>query len=620
MGERAVILASIFFLLHNLTLSLRAGPAQGGARRISASVPVLPLNDLKPGMKGTIRTVFRGDQIEEFGFEVLGIMKNLLGPKQDVILVQLRGAKPEFTGVVSGMSGSPAYIDGKLIGALSFRFGIFAKEPIAGVTPIESMLSLLEITEQKPPSRAAGPGPWDPAPAFAVTDPSGDTGPNPRPQPASDPAPLLEPIPTPLFFSGFRQETVDRFARVFRRHHLIPIRGGGGSLTSLQFSPENTSDFVPGAPVSAVLVGGDLGIYATGTLSYRDKDRVLAFGHPFFQIGYTNMPMAKASILTTLASELASFKIAELKEIVGTIRQDRLTAIKGQIGVKPEMIPVRVDVQSPFRGQVPYRYEVFQHPFLTPLLFDITLFESILGSLEQSDEMTIEYDGTVRISGHPDVRFKDRFTSSDYSLLSPVPFEAASQIGGLFNRLFNNGFETPKITGVEISFRVREERRSATIEELRVEREEVRPGEEINVYAFLRPYRGDLVLKTFRLKIPERVTRGDQLTVAVSDAAALRMKERRLAPTNPGSLDRLIEVLNRDRTGDRVYCHLSQTGAGYFINDQLFPSLPLSVMSVIDSSRISTDASRINESLLLVLEQEAGQVVRGNRRLTLTVR
>src|SRR5262245_37878570 len=619
MIKRAIIIGCVCFLLHDPTFGVRAGSPQGEEVRSVPSVPILPLSEVKPGMKGTIRTVFRGDQIEEFGFEVLGIMKNLLGPKQDIILVQLRGARPEFTGVVGGMSGSPVYIDGKRIGALSLRFGIFSKEPIAGVTPIESMLSLLAIAGDQPRSRAANSRPWEIEPATAVADLRGDLQPTVAPQGSGDAARLFEPIPTPLFFSGFRQETIDRFAAVFRHHHLVPIRGGGGSTDNLQFSPENTSDFVPGAPVSAVLVGGDLGIYATGTLSYRDKDRVLAFGHPFFQIGNTDMPMAKATILTTLASELASFKIAQLKEIVGTIRQDRLTAVKGLIGVRPEMIPVQVSVQSPFRGLVPYRYEVFQHPFLTPLLFNITLFESVLGSLEQSDEMTVEYEGTIRIDGHADVRLRDRLTSSDSSFFSPVPFQAASQIGLVFSRLFNNGYEVPKITGVEVSLRLAEERRSAAIEELRAAKEEVRAGEELAVYAFLRPYRGDLILKTFNLKIPAGVSRGDQLTVTVSDAATLRAKERRLGPVNPGSLAQSIELLNRDRAIDRVYCYLSQSGPGFFIHDRLLPSLPLSVLSVIDSSRSSADASRVNESLLTVIEQEVGQVVRGNRKVTLTV-
>jgi hypothetical protein len=619
MTTRTIILAVFCILCPEFITVPRAAPLQRTEpAAIPASVPVMSLAEVQTGMQGVIRTVFRGDQIEEFGFEVLGVMKNLLGPKQDIILVQLKGEKPEFTGVVAGMSGSPAYINGRLVGALSLRFGSFAKEPIAGLTPIESMLSVFKIDEQKP-RRAAAAARSELALEGPVPDQTDSQPSKTPPYDPSRPTSLLEPVPTPLFFTGFRQEVVDRFAPLFRQHNLVAVQGGGVSASSAEFRPERTADFVPGSPVSAVLVSGDLGLYATGTLSYRDGNRVLAFGHPFFQIGATDIPMARSTILKTLASSYASFKIAELQEIVGTIRQDRLTAIQGSIGIKPQTIPVRVDVESPFRGLVPYRYEVFQHPSLTPMLFNMTLYESILSSLEQSDEMTIEYTGKIGIEGYPDLRIRDRFTSSESSLFFPVSFQAASQIGNYFSRLFNNGYETPKITGVEISFRVAEEHRFATIEELRTEKAEVRPGDEVLIYAYLRPYRGDLIVRTFRLKIPPYVTRGDILSVIVCDAATLRARERIYGSSGAGSLRQLIETLNRERAGDRVYCQLSQVAPGYFVRDRLLSSLPLSVLSVMDSSRASADISRVSESPMLVEEQEVSQVVRGFRRVNLIV-
>jgi hypothetical protein len=621
MISRGAFLAVVSLLFLGLAGAVGAGQDRV-LRTSSTSVPIMPLNEIKPGMTGTIRTVFRGDQIEEFGFEVLGIMKNSLGPKQDIILVRLRGTKPEFTGVVAGMSGSPVYIDGKLIGALSLRFGLFAKEPVAGITPIESMLSLFEMKEEKPPSPGREGEKEREGDQEIVASSSLSISPSPHlsiSPSLSDASRWLEPIPSPLFFSGFSQEVIDRFAPLFRQHHLVPLRGGAGSLAGLSFTAE-TADFVPGAPVAGVLVAGDLGIYGTGTLSYRDKDRVLAFGHPFFQIGATDMPMAKATVLTTLASEMASFKIAEVKEVVGTIRQDRLTAIMGLVGAKPNMIPVRINVRSPFRGLLPYRYEVFHHPALTPLLFNMTLSASVLNALEQADDITIEYSGTIRLAGHPEVRLQDRLTSSDNSFFVPVAFQAANQIGGVFGRLFTNRYETPKITGVEIDIRVVEERRLAVIEEMRASREEVRPGEQVTVVAVLRPYRGERMVKSFTLKIPENVTRGDQLIVTVSDANTLRVKERRFVTGATGSLDEFIEVLNRDRVNDRVYCQLSHQAPGYLIQDRLLPSLPPSIISVIESSRTSASAVRVNESPLVVQDQEVGLVVSGSRDVTLTVR
>ncbi len=609
--------SALIFTLCCTSLSAAPGSArQNGPQTSPASVSLMPLAEVRTGMKGAIRTVFQGSAIEEFGFEVLGVMKNVLGPKQDIILVQLKGQKPEFTGVVAGMSGSPAYIDGRLVGALSLRFGSFAKEPVAGVTPIESMLSVFK----------AGAGPRPSTGRTAVVPDAGPSdlgGGEMQPTRASDPSDsshLLSPIPTPLFMTGFREEVVDRFAPVFRQHNLVPSLGGSRSAAAAEFRPAAAADFVPGAPVSGVLVSGDLGIYATGTLSYRDGDRVLAFGHPLLQIGSTEMPMARATILKTLASVAGSFKIAELDEIIGTFRQDRLTAIQGIIGAKPRTIPVRVSVESALRGTLPYRYEIFQHPALTPMLFNITLYESILGSLEQSDEMTIELSGKINVENQPEIRIHDRFTSSDSSYFLPVPYMAAMQIGNYFSRLYGNGYEVPRIVGTEFAFHVSEERRTATIEDIRCENREVLPGEEATVYVTLRPYRGQLQVRTFKIRIPDHVVRGDTLIAYANDAATQRMRERSFNSTGTGSLRELIEVINRERAGDRLYCQLSQASPGYFIRDRMLPSLPLSVLSVLDLSQGSSELTRVRESPLLLEEQEVNYVVRGSRRLNLTVR
>lgn len=245
MMKRIIVLAVLCILCPESITVPRAAPLQSTVpAAIAAPVPVMPLAEVRAGMQGVIRTVFRGDQIDEFSFEVLGVMKNALGPKQDIILVQLKGEKPEFTGVVAGMSGSPAYINSRLIGALSLRFGSFAKEPIAGLTPIESMLSVFKIDEQKPRRAAAATG-SDPALEGPVPD---RTDGRPAKIPTDDPSRptiLLEPVPTPLFCTGFRQEVVDRFAPLFRQHNLVPVQGGGASASSAEFRPERAAGFVP---------------------------------------------------------------------------------------------------------------------------------------------------------------------------------------------------------------------------------------------------------------------------------------------------------------------------------------------------------------------------------------
>jgi hypothetical protein len=523
------------------------------------------------------------------------------------------GAKPEYTGVVAGMSGSPAMIDGRLVGALSLRIGVFSKEPIGGITPIESMLPLFDIPWPARQQRAS-------APVELHTTQSPATLTKGDPSSSSTVPRLLELIPTPLFFSGFSQNIVDHFAPFFQSYHIVPMLAGSGGAASMEFNPDNTSDFVPGAPVSAVLVSGDLSLYATGTISYRDQDRILAFGHPFFQMGGVNMPMAKSRVLATLPSPLDAFKISQLGETVGTVSQDRLTAISGVIGVKPSMIPIKIDVHSPNRGVVPMRFEVFQHPALTPVLVNITLSQSVFNTIEQNDELTIDYTATIHIDGHADVNIRDSVTSYDRSFFQPVALMTAGQIGGAFSRLFGNRLETPKITGLELIFKLTEQRRAATLEELRLSKQIVRPGDDVDVHAVVRPFRGEPIIKTFKLAIPASVKRGDQLTLVVCDGPTLRGIEQQELSNTTQSLDSLINLLNRERTNGRIYVRLSQTSPGYIVEDRFLPSLPLSVISVLENSRADNQITRVNDTTLVVDSLNADYVVTGKKELTLTVR
>ncbi len=618
MNERMAIFCALGFLLVNVLGAKGDQRSSVSVRGTPVAVPIIRLDEIEPGMEGTIRTVFQGEAIEEFGFRVLGILPHALGPRQDVILVRLTGPKPTYTGVVAGMSGSPAYIDGRLAGALSLRFGLFTKEPIAGITPIESMLQLMRMETEKHPQRTGLWRTWSIDAIKGSSDRGAAAAPRAGSAGGSGRPRLLEPIPSPLFFSGFRQQVIDWFAPLLERYHLKPITIGGGSTGGGQLRPERGADLVPGAPIAAVLVAGDLSVYATGTVSYRDGERVLAFGHPFFQLGTTDMPMATAEILTTVASEMSSFKIARLGDIVGTVRQDRLTAIMGLVGVEPNLIPVTVNVISPARGRLSYHYRILRHPTLAPLLLNFTLANSILLSVEQSDELTVRYDGLIHLEGHPAVRVHDMVTSSDASLLQPVPLVVAERINESFARLYNNSVEHPKIRGLDVTFALSEERRSMTIEELRVSKRTVHPGDDIDVYVILRPYRGPRIIKTFRVKIPESVRPEEHLTLMVADASTLRALEHR--GMGAGSLDELIAILNRERPSDHLYVRLSERKPGYVVHDRLLPSLPPSVISVMASDRTASRAVRVDDSPLLIASTAVGAVVRGSAQLTLIVK
>src|SRR3984885_8208621 len=331
-----------------------------------ASAPAVtkffPLSEVRRGMKGVAYTVFEGVNPEPMQVEILGLLKDALGPGQDMILARLHGDKPEYTGVVAGMSGSPVYIDGRLVGALSYRIGQFSKDPIAGITPIEYMLAVRDGGV-----RQAGPGPLGRA---SVSGNEGQVE--------------VQAMETPLVFGGFSQEAVDRFGDRFRAMGLTPVAGLGGS-DSNALQPEPV---VPGSAVSAVLVRGDLSMAGTCTVTYVDPTRLLACGHPITQYGPVDMPMTKAEVVATLASPLNAFKIVNTTQTVGAFTEDRASAILGRFDVKARMIPVTVDVVPPDgKAAKSFNFEVLDNRQLTPSSMLVSVYQTMQATNVSAAEM-----------------------------------------------------------------------------------------------------------------------------------------------------------------------------------------------------------------------------------------
>src|SRR6184192_4019234 len=315
-----------------ITILLASVCSLAASQPAKPSTQFMPLEAVKPGMRGVAYTVFTGIKPQPMEVEVLGVMKGVNGPRQDLILVRLHGAA-EYTGVVAGMSGSPVYVDGKLVGAISYRIGEFSKEPIAGVTPIGEMLEINELDRSQPAGNASP----EAARGDGVTKTSG-------PGAAANldsPQPLIKPIETPLVFTGFAAETLRAFAPQFAAAGIVPVAGVGSVSDDKQPEP-----LEPGSAVSMSLVEGDVNIAATCTVTYLDADHVLACGHPVLQFGAVHMPMRKAQVVATLASPMNSFKIVNTTETVGAFVQDRHSGILGKFDAKPEMIPVTVSVHG----------------------------------------------------------------------------------------------------------------------------------------------------------------------------------------------------------------------------------------------------------------------------------
>ncbi|MGA2989162.1 MAG: SpoIVB peptidase S55 domain-containing protein [Candidatus Korobacteraceae bacterium] len=568
------------------------------------SVPIMPVQDIKAGMQGTAYTVYEGSKPEPMQVEVLGVLRNMTGPNSDVILVRLHGKKPEYTGVVAGMSGSPVYIDGKLIGALAFRIGQFSKEPIAGVTPIASMLEINE-TDASPVAGAPAP----PTPATAVVRTS---GPGEAPQIASV-ASYLQPIDTPLVFNGFRQETLQRFAAQFAQAGIMPVMGAGSADPNVK----DPVPIQPGSSVGAVLVRGDMDISATCTVTYVDANRLLACGHPLMGSGMIDMPMTKSQVLATLPSPANSFKIAMATETIGAFVQDRHNGILGRFGKEPRMIPVTLNINGAARPHT-YHFEVLNQARITPVVMTAAVYNAIQGTNEYGEDTTFRVNGSINIAGFSKVTLNDMYAPSDGG--QPTAAAIAAAVGQNFSRIAENPYQRPDITGVELNLTMMGERRFARLETARTDVTEARPGDEIVVETVLRPYRGERLVRQIPIRIPTSAPRGT-LRILVSDGETLdRLQRQGLVPGRSWDLAETIAMLNKKHANDHLYVSLLEANPQATVQDKIMPALPLSVMNVMEGMRGTQDMVITAESSVNEASTALDYVVAGQQLITVNVR
>lgn len=558
-------------------------------------------------MKGVAYTVFQGTKPEPMDVEVLGILKNADGPKGDVILVRLGGTKAEYTGVVAGMSGSPVYLDGKLAGALAFRIGEFSKEPIAGVTPIAEMLEISAL-DRNPASA--------PIEATSVAHSASKTASPGIANPPSQQAAFtnyLKPIETPLVFNGFSEDTVQRFATQFSSAGIVPVMGAGSVSDDKQPEPMK-----PGSSVSAILVQGDMNIAATCTVTYMDAQHLLACGHPLMQFGMVDLPMTKSTVLATLPSPLNAFKIVNATETVGAFVQDRHNGILGEFGKKAEMIPVTLTIHGESADKQ-FHYEVLNNARLSPVAMMATVFNALHGVNEYGDETTYRMNGSITVDGYPDVTMQDMFATADGG--QPGAMLAAISLGDRFSRIFDNPYSVPAIHGVQLDFNVVRERRWARLESARTDITEARPGDDITIEAMLRPYRGEGVVQHIPIHIPTSTSKGP-LRILVSDGDTLDHLRRGSSLLGRKlDLAATIAFLNKEHVNNRVYVSLLEADPEAMIADKVMPTLPLSIMNVMDGMRGTQDMvvsseSSVNEAATIPLDY----VVAGAQVLTITIK
>ncbi len=586
---------------------------------LPAATVTMPVDEVRPGMRGTGVTVFQGTERSEFSAEIIGVLENAMGPRRNLILARLEGGPLAESGVIQGMSGSPVYVDGRLLGAVSYSMGSFPKDTIAGITPIAEMLR----DDSGSSSRVARAAPRLPLPLATDTLTSLLPDRLTRPDPfATRPGDIsavglssgaaatlgvqLRPIATPLVMTGFTAEAIDHIAPMFRAAGMVAVVGGGVSSQT-----ESDAPLQPGDAVGVSLIRGDLSMAGTGTVTHVDEGRLYAFGHPFYNLGSARFPMTRAYVHTVLPSQAISSKIAAVGEVLGTIDQDRSTGISGSLGAGPRLVPVHVSLNAPDRNRVDsFDFEVVADELFTPLLSYNAMLNTLFTHSREVGSATYVMRGQVELAGHPSVTFEETFSGDAATVM------AGLYLSGPLTALLSNGFGPVTVEGVDVSVTAYDDVRTAQIERVWLDDPRPRPGRTVPLRIVARTHRGDEISRTIMVDIPASA-RG-RLQLLVSDGATLAQLERQQSGQGiqATSLNQLIEALNDARRNNRLYVQLVRQDAGAVVNGRRMASLPPSVLSVLGADRSAGGLTPLRNAALREWSLQLDHVVSGSRSLT----
>jgi hypothetical protein len=571
-------------ILRALAASLLAVSTMGAAPAI------FPLKDVRAGQHGVGRTVFSGSRIEEFQVEILGVLENI-GPKQSIILARLSGGPLAQTGVMQGMSGSPVYIDGKLVGAVALGFEL-AKEPICGIRPIEEMLRV----EPDPKQDAKQDSKRQRASA------------SPRGQFLSGDTRLTE-IATPVSFSGFTAATLEQFAPQLRQLGLDPRQGvsGGGRLPEALGDPKKLE---PGSMISVQLLSGDMNVGADGTVTTIDGNKIYAFGHRLLSAGETELPFARSDVLALLPNLSSSFKISQPQEWMGTITEDRNSAISGLTGRRARMTPIEIKV-----GSNSYRMGLIQDRVLTPLVAQMAVFSAIDTTARSIGAASYTVRGKLNFEGGS-VKL-DNIYSGDVS----VSTLASAGIATPISYALASGFDALKLKDISIEIEVIDQRRQMQIADLVAPRR-ARPGEEIEIAVVLSGENGAETTRKIRYRIPVGAETGP-LYLTASDATSANLVEMQAAYGAAfRSPSQVLDVLNGLHTNTSAYLRIWRSGPTYTVEGRDLPDPPASIAMILGRAQPgSAGLLNVRGAELAELEiASGGNVVTGSKTIQIEVR
>ena len=582
----------------------------------------LPIDEVRPGMVGTGRTVFEGDRIDEFTVRIIGVLRNVVGPRRNLILARLEGGPLADTGVIAGMSGSPVYIDGRLVGAVSYSLGMFTKETIAGITPIDEMVEATAREAPRPTgTRAALTLPVTPealaaaivraygAPSTFARTPADVEVLSASAGVTAETGARLRPIATPLALGGFEPDVADLVGRAFTSGGFTPL-GTAGGRADLKPAPRPLQ---PGDAVGVSLMTGDLELGGTGTVTNIDGSRVYAFGHPFYNLGPTEFPMTRAYVHTLLPSMMSSTKLASNGEVIGLFQQDRATAIAGTLGVRPSLLPIRLALETDRGPKRTFQFEVVRDQLFTPLLAYVSVLNTLRSYERENGASSFSVRGRALVRHYGEVSFEDMFTGDSPSS------GAASYVAGPLTFLLRNEYEPVEIDSLDLTITSLEEPRTATIERVWLDTVDVRPGRTVPLKVMMQSYRGDEVTREIPIEIPSNAS--GTLTVMVADGARLAQWEQREARQlqEAKGVTQIVRAFNKARKNNRVYVRLLSPDAGAVVSGEPLPALPPSVLAVLDGDRSGGQVSPLRNATLGEWEFPADYAVSGARFLSVTV-
>jgi hypothetical protein len=586
----------------------------------TAQTRVIPVAEVRPGMVGVGHTVFQGDKIEEFTVHIIGVLKNVVGPSRDIILARLEGGPLAETGVIAGMSGSPVYIDGRLLGAVSYQLGQFPKEPIAGITPIGEMTEATALAPAVPGSRPVALS-WPPTPqelfrvwsqglggnlpvasAGLPTIVSGDPG-------LAQVATLLRPISVPLVAAGFSGDALGALTPVFTAHGFLPV-----SSSQAQARPVSATSRTlrPGDAMGVALLTGDFVLGATGTVTHVDGDRIYGFGHPMYNLGPTEFPLTQADVHVVLPSLMTSSKLASFGEVVGTVQQDRATAVAGRLGAGPSMIPVTITLNSDRIPSRTFSFSMVRDHTFTPLLTYLTVANVLLSYERGAGPASYTVKGTATVGDHGDIAFEDIFAGDQ-------PANAASAyVAGPLTLLMRNAAEPVYVQKLALTIDASEQSRTARVERVWLDTDRPRAGRPVNVKVLLRTSTGEDLLKTIPIEIPAHGPSTMQLLVG--DANRLSAEDRRTArEAETQEVAQLIRTFNKARRSNRLYVRLSSPDSGAVVNGEPLAALPPSVLAILEADRNRGTYSPLRSATRGEWELPVELAISGSRQLTIAL-